>query len=81
MTGGSGVRPKLDKLFADLTVEIESNDGLRYGPLATRQERATPATASLAAAQQQKPKTVSDGGWRPAGRRARGDKPMCLSER
>ena len=34
---------------------------------------AAPATASLAAAQQQKPKTVSGGEWRPAGRRARGD--------
>ena len=37
------------------------------------EDSAAPATASLAATQQQKPKTVSDGGWRPAGWRARGD--------
>ena len=37
------------------------------------EDSAAPATASLAAAQQQKPKTVSGAEWRPAGRHARGD--------
>ena len=54
---------------AELIKGSYANSAMGRGP----EDSAAPATASLAAAQQQKPKTVSGGEWRPAGRRARGD--------
>ena len=64
--GGGDLR-RMQHSDAELIKGSYANSAMGRGP----EDSATPATASLAAAQQQKPKTVSGGEWRPAGRRGR----------